>query len=138
MLLGCDSPLTVEACRHASEWGSPGCAALVVVLHEPDEDPAGSYTLTVSAGLDGGGIISHATEPRFGRFLMPLDLDPLSSVPVGSPVDIWVTARLVSTGPDSGTGNSTVYLAQDSVKTSVTFVRVGSVPEPDTVVLRPR
>lgn len=44
----------------------------------------------------------------------------------------------VSTGPDSGTGNSTVYLAQDSVKTSVTFVPVGPIPRPDTVFLRLR
>lgn len=137
-LLACDSPLEVQACPVNSQWGTAGCAVIYVVLHEPEDDPAGSYTLVVSAALDGGGYIAHVPEPRFGRFLMTIDLGPFPAVPVGPPVDIWVTARLVSTGAGSGTGSNTVYLAQDSVRTSVTFVPGRALPTADTVVLRPK
>ena len=137
-LLACDSPLEVRACPENSEWGTAGCAVIFVVLHEPERVPAGSYSIVVSAASEGGSYLAHAPEPRFGRFLMTIDLGPFPTVPVGSPVDIWVNARLVSTGAGSGVGPNTVYLAQDSVRTSVTFVPARTRPTADTVVLRPK
>jgi hypothetical protein len=59
-LLTCDSPLEVQACPENSKWGTAGCAVLFVVLHEPEQDIVGSYSLVVSAALDGGGYIAHA------------------------------------------------------------------------------
>jgi hypothetical protein len=135
-LLACDSPLEVQACPENSQWGTAGCAVLFVVLHEPEQVPAGSYALSVSARLDGGGPLAHAPEPRFGRFLMTIDLGPFPPVSVEHPVDIWVTARLIK--PGAGSGPNTVYLAQDSVRTSVAFVPARTLPTADTVVLRPK
>ena len=137
LLLACDSPLELEPCRHVSEWGGRGCAVVVVSVDEPEIDLDRPFTLTVSAALDGGGFIAHHPDPRFGDFPMILDLDPLGDTPVGDPVDIWVIARIVAPGADSGSGPATVFLAQDSAKISVTFVPVGSLPMADTVHLRP-
>ncbi len=135
-LLTCDSPLEVQACPENSKWGTAGCAVLFVVLHEPEQDIVGSYSLVVSAKLDGGGYIAHAPEPRFGNFLMTIDLGPFPTFPHEPPVDIWVTARLIK--PGAGSGPNTVYLAQDSVRTTVTFVPARTLPTADTVVLRPK
>lgn len=137
-LLSCDHPLEVQACPDNSKWGTTGCAVLFVILHEPEQAIVGSYSLVVSAALDGGGYIAHAPEPQFGNFLMTIDLGPFPTFSIGPPVDIWVTARLISAGAGSGTGLNTVYLAQDSVRTSVTFVPARTLPTADTVVLRPR
>jgi hypothetical protein len=139
--LGCDSPVDLESRISACtdfEFGNAGCAALIVFLDEPEQRLSKPHLLQVRASWDGGGIISHASEPQFGAFVMVLDLGPFSLIQGGDTADLWVTAKVVSMAQEDLSTDSTVILAQDSVLRQVTFASVGDLPLPDTVRLRPR
>lgn len=134
-MVACSSPLEPSACPNPGEFGSSGCTQVVVKVDEPDDVVSGPYALAVSAILDGGEILSHAPEPRFGSFLMLIALNPFSSIRGGDTASVWLRASLVST--QSGMLEDPI-LAADSVLTSLIFAGVGQVPVLDTIELYPR
>jgi len=131
---GCSSPLEPVACPQTSEWGTAGCAQVIVIVEEPALDAIEGRSLTVTAKSMNGGIISHASNPRFGRFRMLLDLGPF---PLTSRIElesegVWLVAYVIAPFDDEP------VVASDSVLTHVDFVGVGEVPVVETVRLRPQ
>lgn len=134
-LAGCSSPFGPTPCPATSEWGTNGCAQVVVVVEEPGSEVPRPYFLTVSARLDDGGVISHAPEPRFGAFLMTIDLGPTSSLKSGDTASVWLIASLVSTASEL---LEDPIVASDSVVKRLGFVGMGEVPALDTARLTPK
>lgn len=127
----CSSPLEPIACPVTSEWGTEGCAQVIVIVDEPTSTTIGSGALYVTARSMDGRSISHAPSPVFGTFRMLVDLGPFPQVDASEPLSAWIVAYVV--GPPS----EDPILASDSVLATLRFVGAGVVPQLDTVRLRP-
>lgn len=137
-LMGCDSSTDLAGqlgpCEEPDEFGSAGCAVVQLQIEEP-EGLTIPWLLTVSARWPGGGLIAHADEPRFGSFIMRLDLLPPSPVQGGDTASAWFTAKVVDV--EESTDGTTEYLAADSVIAVLYFSSIGENPQLETVRLRP-
>lgn len=138
-LMGCDSSTDLTGllgpCEEPDLFGSAGCAVVQLEVEEP-EDLTTPWLLTVSSRWPGGGLIAHAAEPRFGSFVMRLDLLPPSPVQGGDTASAWFTAKVVDV--EESTDGTTEYLAADSVLAVLYFSSIGERPQLETVRLRPR
>ena len=136
---GCDAVTEPEAlrrpCEHVSEWGSVGCADMLIEVGEPSSDLTSRGTLWISVRWPDGGLVAAVPEPVYGASSVRLELPEPSLLKAGEPTQVWAVARIVGRGGD---GSSTEILAADSVLQTITFTTVGDIPTVDTIRLAPR
>ena len=138
LALACASPsaLGTTPCGSAGEFGSGGCADLLVVIEEPTVALVPPYQWTLSARSMGGGNFGHASAPGVGFNDFRIVLPPESDVP-GDTATVWVIAKVVSPSATDGP-LETIVQAADSVRHLLEFADPGSVPPIAAVRLRPR
>lgn len=111
--IGCSSPLEPVACPQTSQWGTVGCAQVIVMVEEPETTSPGRRILNVTARSLDGANISHAGDPKFGTFRTLIDLGPFPQFSTTEPVSAWIVASIVDPLSD------TPFLASDSVLTTL-------------------
>ena len=138
-LAGCDSPFALELgeCPQTYEFGSYGCARLVVFLEFPSQPWPDSrrFDLRVQSAQPDDEVLFLESKPTAGANLITVSrrFHPLRGT--GDTISVWVRAAILEDPRPILVGVPLPVFASDSLFHIAQFSGVGTVPRVDTLYL---